>query len=87
MTRSFMTDASDVMLVCPNVVTKSMLACNLGHQALIQRHTVLFVTAGQLLGGLAALDSDSALRRRLKYYTAPESLLMDEVGYFSYSAK
>ena len=26
-----------------------MLACNLGHQALIQGHTVLFITAGQLL--------------------------------------
>jgi hypothetical protein len=62
-----------------------MLACNLGHQALIQGHTVLFITAGQLLGELAALDSDSALRRRLKHYAAPDLLLIDEVGYLSYS--
>lgn len=61
MTLSFMLDASNVMLVGPNGVGKSMLACNLGHQALIQGHTVLFITAGQLLGDLAALDSDSAL--------------------------
>jgi DNA replication protein DnaC len=85
MTLSFMTDASNVMLVGPNGVGKSMLACNLGHQALIQGHTVLFVTAGQLLGDLAALDSDSALRRRLKYYASPDLLLVDEVGYLSYS--
>lgn len=80
MTLSFMADASNVMLVGPNGVGKSMLACNLGHQALIQGHTVLFITAGQLLGELAALDSDSALRRRLKHYAAPDLLLIDEVG-------
>jgi DNA replication protein DnaC len=85
MTLSFMADASNVMLVGPNGVGKSMLACNLGHQALIQGHTVLFITAGQLLGELAALDSDSALRRRLKHYAAPDLLLIDEVGYLSYS--
>ena len=85
MTLSFMLDASNVMLVGPNGVGKSMLACNLGHQALIQGHTVLFITAGQLLGELAALDSDSALRRRLKHYAAPDLLLIDEVGYLSYS--
>lgn len=50
MTLSFMADASNVMLVGPNGVGKSMLSCNLGHQALIQGHTVLFITAGQLLG-------------------------------------
>jgi DNA replication protein DnaC len=84
MTLSFMADGSNVMLVGPNGVGQSMLACNLGHQALIQGHTVLFITAGQLLGDLAALDSDSALRRRLKHYAAPDLLLVDEVGYLSY---
>ena len=46
MTLSFMADASNVMLVGPNGVGKSMLACNLGHQALIQGHTVLFIAIG-----------------------------------------
>lgn len=85
MTLSFMNDASNVVLVGSNGVGKSMLACNLGHQALIQGHTVLFVAAGQLLGDLAALDSDAALRRRLRHYAAPDLLLIDEVGYLSYS--
>jgi DNA replication protein DnaC len=61
------------------------LARNLAHQALIHGHTVLFTNAGQLLGDLAALDSDSALRRRLRHYAAPALLLIDEVGYLSYS--
>lgn len=85
MTLSFMTDATNVVLVGPNGVGKSMLASNLGHQALIEGRTVLFTTAGQLLGDLAALDSDSALRRRLRHYAAPDLLLIDEVGYLSYS--
>jgi DNA replication protein DnaC len=85
MTLSFMLDATNVVLVGPNGVGKSMLACNLGHQALIEGRTVLFTTAGQLLGDLAALDSDSALRRRLRHYAAPDLLLIDEVGYLSYS--
>jgi DNA replication protein DnaC len=85
MTLSFMTDATNVVLVGPSGVGKSMLASNLGHQALIEGRTVLFATAGQLLGDLAALDSDSALRRRLRHYAAPDLLLIDEVGYLSYS--
>ena len=62
-----------------------MLARNLAHQALIHGHTVLFTTAGHLLGDLAALDSDSTLRRRLRHYASPDFLLIDEVGYLSYS--
>ncbi len=77
MTLSFMADASNVVLVGPSGVGKSMLASNLGHQALIQGRTVLFATAGQLLGDLAALDSDSTLRRRLRHYAAPDLLLID----------
>ena len=46
---------------------------------------MLFTTAGQLLGDLAALDSDSTLRRRIRHYAAPDLLLIDEVGYLSYS--
>ena len=85
MTLSFMLDATNVVLVGPNGVGKSMLACNLGHQTLIEGKTVLFTTAGQLLGDFAALDSDSLLRRRIRHYAAPDLLLIDEVGYLSYS--
>jgi DNA replication protein DnaC len=45
----------------------------------------LFTSAGQLLGDLCALDSDSALRRRLRHYARPQLLVIDEVGYLSYS--
>ena len=37
------------------------------------------------LHDLCALDSDSALRRRLRHYARPQLLVIDEVGYLSYS--
>jgi len=85
MTLAFMKDASNIVFVGPNGVGKSTLAQNIAHQALIHGHTVLFKSAGQILGELAALDSDTALRRRLRYYTTPSLLVIDEVGYLSYS--
>lgn len=81
----FMADATNVVFAGPNGVGKSMCAANIAHQAVLAGHTVVFVTAGQLLGELAALDSDSALRLRLRRYAAPDLLLIDEVGYLSYS--
>jgi DNA replication protein DnaC len=85
MTLDFLKEATNVVLVGPNGIGKSTLARNLAHQALVHGHTVLFVSAGHLLGDLAALDSDSALRRRLRYYAAADLLCIDEVGYLSYS--
>jgi DNA replication protein DnaC len=84
MSLDFLKEAANVVLIGPNGVGKSMLAQNLAHQALINGATCLFTTAGQILGELAALDSDSALRRRLRHYAAPDLLVIDEVGYLSY---
>src|ERR1700753_2075371 len=85
MTLEFLGDATNIVLVGPNGVGKSMLAQNIAHQALIEGHTVLFTSAGQLLGDLAALDSDAALRRRLRHYARPQLLIVDEVGHLSFS--
>jgi DNA replication protein DnaC len=85
MSLEFLKDAANAVFVGPNGVGKSTLARNIAHQALVSGHTVLFTHAGQLLGDLTALDSDTALRRRLRHYAAPRLLVIDEVGYLSYS--
>lgn len=85
MALEFLKDATNAVLVGPNGVGKSTLAQNIAHQALVHGHTVRFTCAGNLLGELTALDSDSALRRRLRHYAVPDLLVIDEVGYLSYS--
>jgi DNA replication protein DnaC len=85
MSLDFLKEAANGVLIGPSGIGKTMLVRNIAHQAVIHGSTVAFTTAGQLLGELAALDSDSALRRRLRQYAAPHLLVIDEVGYLSYS--
>ena len=85
MTLEFMAQSVNVVLRGNNGVGKSMLAKNVAHQALVQGYTVRFTTAGEMLGELAAMDSDAALRRRLRHYVNPDLLVIDEIGYLSYS--
>jgi DNA replication protein DnaC len=81
----FMAEAANAILFGPNGIGKSTIARNIAHQALIGGHTVLFASAGALLGDLAAIDSASVLNRRLRHYAGFDLLCIDEVGYLSYS--
>jgi len=81
----FIKDATNPILCGPNGVGKSTIARNITHQSILKGFTALFTTAAGMLNELAAIDSDSALRRRAKYYAQPALLVIDEVGYLSYS--
>ena len=81
----FMKESLNLILCGPNGVGKTMIARNIAHQSIVKGFTVIFTTAAGMLNELAALDSDSALRRRIKYYTQPALLVIDEVGYLSYA--
>ena len=81
----FLAEAGNVILIGPNGVGKSTIARNLAHEALIAGHTVLFTLASEMLNDLAAQDGPNALARRLRRYVRPAMLVVDEVGYLSYS--
>jgi DNA replication protein DnaC len=82
---SFLDDGVNAIFVGPNGVGKSMIVKNLAHHALVQGHTVRVTSASDMLADLAAQESSAALARRLRRYTTPKLLCVDEVGYLSYS--
>ena len=81
----FLKEAANVVLVGPNGVGKSTIAANIAHRAVLEGHTVRFATAASMLGELAAIDSDTLLQRKLRFYVRQHLLVIDEVGYLSYS--
>lgn len=81
----FLKEATNVIFCGPNGVGKSTIAKNIAHQAILSGYTALFITAGQMLNELAAQDGDTSLRRRIKHYAHPQLLIIDELGYLSYS--
>lgn len=82
---NFLDKATNLILSGSNGVGKTTIACNIARQSILKGHTALFTTAAKMLNELAAIDSSSALTRRLKYYIKPNLLVIDEIGYLSYS--
>ncbi len=80
----FVEQARNLVLVAPQGLGKTMLAKNIAHAAITAGHSVLVVTASQLLLDLAGQDSARALDRRLRHYSRPALLVVDEIGYLSY---
>ncbi|AUX35507.1 MULTISPECIES: ATP-binding protein [Sorangium] len=76
----FLSTGHNAVLVGPNGVGKTMILKNLAHQAVVRGHTVRFSTASDMLADLAAQESSAALARRLRRYTIPALLCIDEVG-------
>ena len=62
-------------------VGKTTLAQNLALRALEQGHTVRFSTLPSALADLLRQESIPATERRLRRYTAPDLLILDELGY------
>jgi DNA replication protein DnaC len=84
---SFIEEAANIVLIGPNGIGKTMLAKNLLHQAILHGHTARFTLASDMLHDLAAQDSSVSLARRLRRYTSPAVLGIDEVGYLSYDSR
>jgi DNA replication protein DnaC len=84
---NFIEEPANIVLIGPNGIGKTMLAKNLLHQAVLHGHTARFTLASDMLHDLAAQDSSVSLARRLRRYTSPTVLGIDEVGYLSYDSR
>ena len=84
---AFIEEAANVVFIGPNGLGKTMLLKNLAHQAVLHGYSARFTLASDMLHDLAAQDSSIALARRLRRYTRPAILAIDEVGYLSYDAR
>ncbi len=84
---AFIAEAANVVLIGANGLGKTMLLKNLAHQAILCGHSARFTLASDMLHDLAAQDSTTALARRLRRYTSPAILAIDEVGYLAYDTR
>jgi DNA replication protein DnaC len=83
----FLEQAANIIIVGTNGLGKTMIAKNLLHQAILRGYTARFTAASDMLHDLAAQDSSTQLARRLRRYTTPTLLGVDEVGYLAYDTR
>lgn len=83
----FLGESANIILVGPNGVGKTMIAHNLAYRAVLAGYTVRVATASELLNDLGAQDSALSFERRLRKYTQPRLLVIDELGYLSYDSR
>ncbi len=81
LTLDFLRRGENVLFRGQAGVGKTSLAQNLGLRALERGHTVRFSTVPAALADLLRQESLPATERRLRRYTAPELLVLDELGY------
>lgn len=87
MTIKFIEEPANAIIFGSSGVGKTMIAKNIAYQAAVSGHGALFVEASEMLADLERQESPRLLKLRLAKYTKPKLLVIDEVGYLSYSSR
>ena len=77
----FIEHGDNVIVLGPPGVGKTHLAVSLGLKAIEAGYRVLFTSAAHLIATLTKAHGDGRLDEKLKLYTTPRLLIIDEIGY------
>jgi len=77
----FIEHGDNVIILGPPGVGKTHLSVALGLKAIEAGYRVLFTTAANLIATLTKAQADGRFEEKLKMFTTPRLLIIDEIGY------